>query len=286
VQTFLPFSDFRRSAAALDVRRLGKQRVETLQILRALTFEDYGWRNHPAVTMWSGYTEALVTYGVEMTKRWQEAGFADTVMPQLVEFLGRQPLRTQRELRAAGALPAWVGNRALHRSHQAALLRKDPEHYGPLFAAVDPELGYVWPESTPPPAPSDPITAWVVRAAADDVVVLRESGFVGVRPLPGEGPEAPTGTGTRNTKRRRQMAAFFEQIERGDRVVVPNGDRLIVGEIAGGYEWRGESPAQLHHTRPVRWIAEVHRSELVRPVHLQDPRIVFGLRGEPRLAEV
>lgn len=56
MQTFLPYSDFRRTARVLDVRRLGKQRVETLQILRALTFDDYGWRNHPAVTMWVGYT--------------------------------------------------------------------------------------------------------------------------------------------------------------------------------------------------------------------------------------
>ena len=88
MQTFLPYSDFRRTASVLDLRRLGKQRVETLQILRALTFDDYGWRSHPAVTMWVGYTPALVTYGVVVTERWCKAGFADTVSPQLLEFLG------------------------------------------------------------------------------------------------------------------------------------------------------------------------------------------------------
>ena len=51
MQTFLPFSDFAQTAAVLDARRLGKQRVEVLQILRALTFDDYGWRTYPAVTM-------------------------------------------------------------------------------------------------------------------------------------------------------------------------------------------------------------------------------------------
>jgi len=36
MQTFLPFPDFEESAYALDQKRLGKQRVETLQIMQAL----------------------------------------------------------------------------------------------------------------------------------------------------------------------------------------------------------------------------------------------------------
>ena len=36
MQTFLPYADFERTAAVLDVRRLGKQRVEVLQICNAL----------------------------------------------------------------------------------------------------------------------------------------------------------------------------------------------------------------------------------------------------------
>ncbi|WP_407659745.1 pyrimidine dimer DNA glycosylase/endonuclease V, partial [Kineococcus indalonis] len=35
MQTFLPYPGFARSAAVLDAPRLGKQRVETLQVLRA-----------------------------------------------------------------------------------------------------------------------------------------------------------------------------------------------------------------------------------------------------------
>jgi hypothetical protein len=42
-------------------------------------------------------------------------------------------VRTQAELSRAGALPHWLGDPDFHRSHQSALLRKDPEHYGPLF---------------------------------------------------------------------------------------------------------------------------------------------------------
>src|SRR4051794_10899397 len=55
VQTFLPYADFDASAAVLDDRRLGKQRVETMQVLRALVFPSYrGWKNHPATRMWRG----------------------------------------------------------------------------------------------------------------------------------------------------------------------------------------------------------------------------------------
>ena len=48
MQTFLPFKSFQKTAKCLDYRRLGKQRVETMQILKALSQENYGWKNHPA----------------------------------------------------------------------------------------------------------------------------------------------------------------------------------------------------------------------------------------------
>ena len=36
MQTFTPYSDFEESLRALDLKRLGKQRVEVIQIVRAL----------------------------------------------------------------------------------------------------------------------------------------------------------------------------------------------------------------------------------------------------------
>ncbi|MDT5035120.1 MAG: hypothetical protein QOE03_305, partial [Micromonosporaceae bacterium] len=58
VQTFLPYPEFATSARVLDQRRLGKQRVEAIQVLRGLIVPGYGWRHHPAVKMWAGYEEA------------------------------------------------------------------------------------------------------------------------------------------------------------------------------------------------------------------------------------
>jgi len=54
MQTFLPQISFKESAECLDNRRLGKQRVEAMQIMKALLLPEYGWKNHPAVKMWKG----------------------------------------------------------------------------------------------------------------------------------------------------------------------------------------------------------------------------------------
>lgn len=284
MQTFLPFSDFAQTAAVLDVRRLGKQRVEVLQILRALTFDDYGWRTHPAVTMWAGFPEALVAYGVAVTQQWIGEGFGDSVLPQLLEFNGAEPPRTQTELSDTGDLPPWVGWEPLHLSHRAALVRKDSAYYGPLFPGVDPNLPYVWPDTAPVQPHTGTVSAWVVRGSTEDVDAMRSEAFVGVRPTRDESAATPEGTSSRNTKRRRQIRTFVRDIDVGDRVVVPHGGNLLIGEIAGGYEWRPAAPRDLRHARPVRWLGTVHRSELARPVHLQDPRVVFALRDEPVVA--
>ena len=78
MQTFLPYADFARSAEVLDTRRLGKQRVEVIQIVRALTVPGYAWASHPAVLMWKGHEEALGRYGLAMCDQWLLRGFGDT----------------------------------------------------------------------------------------------------------------------------------------------------------------------------------------------------------------
>ncbi|MER7439358.1 MSMEG_6728 family protein [Micromonospora avicenniae] len=151
MQTFLPYPDFLASARALDQKRLGKQRVETIQVLRGLTWPTYGWRNHPAVKMWAGYEEALTRYGLDMCAVWVEPGRADTCAVTMARDLaaacGIGVIRGQEELAAAGELPPWLGREDLHLSHRSSLVRKDPEHYRPLFGDVPPDLEYVWPDS-------------------------------------------------------------------------------------------------------------------------------------------
>jgi hypothetical protein len=151
MQTFLTRPDFLASAHDLDARRLGKQRVETIQVLRALTVPGYGWRHHPAAAMWAGYEPALVRYGLEVSAVWCALGRADTcaatLLTDLAAATGDAPVPTQAELAAAGELPPWLGDPPFHRSHQSALVRKDPAHYRPLFPDVPDDLPYVWPAS-------------------------------------------------------------------------------------------------------------------------------------------
>jgi hypothetical protein len=105
MQTFLPYPDFVACAHVLDSRRLGKQRVEALQILRALLVPEYGWRHHPTVLMWKGYPEALGRYGLEVCREWRARGFADTCQPKILAhlaLLGVELVPGQGQLAAAG----------------------------------------------------------------------------------------------------------------------------------------------------------------------------------------
>lgn len=148
MQTFLPYDDFARSARALDVKRLGKQRVEAIQVVRALTRAGYGWAHHPAALMWRGHEEALGRYGLTCCEVWTERGFGDTCAATIAADLreaGVAMIRTQGELAEAGALPPWLGDEGFHLSHRSALLRKEPEHYASLFPDTPDDLPYVWP---------------------------------------------------------------------------------------------------------------------------------------------
>ena len=99
MQTFLPYPGFTATAQVLDARRLGKQRVEALQVLRGLTVPGYGWRHHPAVLMWTGYEEALVRYGLDVCEVWCAAGRRDTcaatLTAEFTRLTGRPAPRAQ-----------------------------------------------------------------------------------------------------------------------------------------------------------------------------------------------
>jgi pyrimidine dimer DNA glycosylase len=154
MQTFLPYPGFAATAAVLDPRRLGKQRVETIQVLRALTVAGHGWRHHPAATMWAGYEEALTRYGLDICEAWCTTGRQDTCRATLLEDLqnaiGLQRARLQPELASANELPPWLGDTPFHIGHQSALVRKDPAYYRPHFPDVPDDLPYVWPSSDRP----------------------------------------------------------------------------------------------------------------------------------------
>jgi len=102
--------------------------------------------------MWRGHEEALGRYGLTMCEVWCERGFADTcagtITADLAAF-GVSTIRAYDELAADHALPAWLFDPEVQRSHQSKLVSKDPEHYGPRFPDVPGDLDYVWPIRSP-----------------------------------------------------------------------------------------------------------------------------------------
>jgi hypothetical protein len=136
VQTFLPYRDFVPSVETLDDKRLGKQRVEAFQILRALTDSTYGWQHHPAVNMWRGYEEALALYGLAACLTWVQRGNRDNMLTRFFPYVG---------VPGTFSYPEWLGDDEFHRSHQSNLVRKDAQHYGPQFPDVPDDLPYYWP---------------------------------------------------------------------------------------------------------------------------------------------
>jgi hypothetical protein len=271
MQTFLPYPDFALSAEALDRVRLGKQRVETLQLLRALVIPDYGWQRHPATRMWMGHIPALVRYGLAMADEWVRRGGTDTTRTQILEFApgadqaGRLPL------------PPWLGDPAFHLAHRSSLLRKDPEYYGPLFPGVPDDLPYLWPEPERELLPAEPAgeRLWIAR-----------TGRLPAEPQPA-GPAsyvflaAASPAGRAGGKWGRQVRAFQEEMHDGDPVAFPAdaGLRFVLARVAGPVRqvdggWQ----------RQVEVTGMLVRREFDCPALLQDPRTLFRIPLPPALS--
>lgn len=139
MQTFLPYESFEDSAKSLDMKRLGKQRVEVLQLLNSMTGKTVGkgWTRHPCRYMWSSNMAALVQYGLIICKEWLSRGYRDTCYDKIAAF----------GVVANPEMPWWIGNKIFHESHRANLVRKKPEFYKSKWSDVDENMPYYWPTS-------------------------------------------------------------------------------------------------------------------------------------------
>jgi hypothetical protein len=146
MQTFItrydpnPIVAFHVTAAQLDWRRLGKQRVEAYQIIRALTGESNGWINHPCTKMWRGHLRLLGAYLDTMIDEWERRGYVNTMRRH---YTGLDTYPEQWWMMNQHMLPKWYTPEFVHR-HQSNLIRKDPTHYGYMFPNVPDDLPYLW----------------------------------------------------------------------------------------------------------------------------------------------
>ena len=114
MQTFLPHESFEKSAQVLDWRRLGKQRVEGMQIINAITGKTRkdgkpykGWINHPCSVMWKDYVPALKHYTNVIIQEWINRGYNNNM-----EFYDTGKI----------IMPDWIGNEKFHSSHPLELV--------------------------------------------------------------------------------------------------------------------------------------------------------------------
>lgn len=121
MQTFLPFEDFTECAKVLDYRRLGKQRVESCQVLNALAGNSKGWVNHPAVKMWRGFEHCLIDYNIAICEEWISRGYKDSMADKTLSFLEVFQKKTYA--------PKWLGDKHLHDSYKGVLFHKNPDYY-------------------------------------------------------------------------------------------------------------------------------------------------------------
>ena len=140
MQTFVPENTFAKSVRVLDRQRLGKQRVETLQIMNALAGLSKGWTNHPATRMWRGYERALLDYQNATCTEWLRRGYKDTCFLKTVRVFAEH-----FDTSIGVELPHWWGDKRVHDSHKKALVFKDPVWYNTIYPNIVGEYNYYWP---------------------------------------------------------------------------------------------------------------------------------------------
>lgn len=80
--------------------------------------------------MWAGYEPALFEYGRVICLEWIARGYNDSLLDKFPQ--------------ESIIYPEWLGDERLHISHQANLVRKDPDHYRLYFPEVDETMPYYW----------------------------------------------------------------------------------------------------------------------------------------------
>lgn len=156
----------------LDRQRLGKQRVEALQIYQSLTGSGTVWANHPISKMWKDNKIGLLKYGLECCLEWKGRGYTDNIAHRFIKYIDHEVhlafhfgINDRRgklvvdkkfgslltgdvvhDLEVIGVydLPWWMGDEEFHQSHRSNLLRKMPEHYRQYWSDEPDDIPYVW----------------------------------------------------------------------------------------------------------------------------------------------
>ncbi len=125
MQTFMPYSDIKKSVECLDYKRLGKQRVEAMQT-------KYGTDENGDMVIEGEeeYPDALAYYHNMCIDEWIKRGYNNT-MKHIVHV---------KDFKR----PEWIGDERIHKSHRSNLLRKDYEFYSQYGWNEPTNIEYYW----------------------------------------------------------------------------------------------------------------------------------------------
>jgi len=182
MQTFLPYASYAESAKALDNKRLGKQRVETLQVFQVLLGERLvtsdkvvkqvsvkdndgehitvdrvtkvprpreAWDREPVKSKgWTHHPAVMMWRGHELELlKYQEAICAEWTDRGFRDSCLEKThylLAPHMDELKEGA-PSFIGNEDFHTSHKSNLIRKDEDHYAKQWDGLNGDLPYLWP---------------------------------------------------------------------------------------------------------------------------------------------
>ncbi len=174
VVTFCVADCPKECAKALDNRRLGKQRVEAMQIINLLESDKKkGFKHHPASLMWKDHINGLKYYCNCIIEEWISRGFKNTMDLYDISYLDDTSTNTnvkdntpekkdntatnkkdntekKKDNTATNTtekvtLPWWFTNKCLQMSHKCSLQRKDPKYYKFDVDSAYMLTGYIWP---------------------------------------------------------------------------------------------------------------------------------------------
>ena len=126
---------FRKTARILDMKRLGKQRVEAMQILDILVRnKQVTWKNHPAVKQWKGSEFYLFFYIEAICNEWTKRGYKDSCLKKSFNIIKKKKL--------GKIIPKFLFSRKFIKSHRSNLIRKDSKFYSKYFGNLRSDLPY------------------------------------------------------------------------------------------------------------------------------------------------
>ena len=133
MQVFHPYKSALKSIQCLDNSRMGKQRLECIQILLANNNIDTEWEvpksvpPHKNVVLWKNYSGYLFYYLGILLNEWEDRGMKNFVCRGMYE-----KLRNIYGLQENTKRPRFIDNKFI-QTQRLSLLNKKMEHYYKFF---------------------------------------------------------------------------------------------------------------------------------------------------------